>query len=153
MTDLPSIELLCPKLGWCSNEVIKHTLKRTTQYARSLNLCGDMRKYFKVQYPAFNVSKRSESVAIDTVYSDTYAVDNGSKCAHIFIGCDSLVIDVDRRKTDKECINTLEDNIPIQGAMTKLISERATAEISNKIKDILRAYKIDDWQSEPHHPL
>jgi hypothetical protein len=48
-------------------------------------------------------------------------------------------------KTDKEFLNTLEDNIRIRGAMTKLISDRA------KIKDILRAYKIDDWESEPHH--
>jgi hypothetical protein len=92
-----------------------------------------MRKHFKARYPAFNVSSRNGSLATDTVYSDTPAVDNGSKGAQIFIGRDSLVIDISGMKTDKELINTREDNIRIRGAMTKLISDRATAEISNKI--------------------
>jgi hypothetical protein len=34
--------------------------------------------------------------------------------------------------------------------MTKLISDRAQVEISNKVQDILRNLMIDDWQSEPH---
>ena len=35
--------------------------------------------------------------------------------------------------------------------MDKLISDRAAVEISCKVKDILRMYHIDDWQSEPDH--
>ena len=35
--------------------------------------------------------------------------------------------------------------------MDKLISDRAQAEISKRVLDILRVYCIDDWQSEPHH--
>ena len=35
--------------------------------------------------------------------------------------------------------------------MDKLISDSAKNEISHKIKDILRAYNINDWQSEPYH--
>ena len=35
--------------------------------------------------------------------------------------------------------------------MDKLISDHAQSEISNRVLDILRAYCIDDWQSEPHH--
>ena len=35
--------------------------------------------------------------------------------------------------------------------MSKLISDRAQVEISNKVLDILRNYIIQDWQSEPHH--
>ena len=54
-------------------------------------------------------------------------------------------------KTDKEFINTLEDQIRKRGAMDKLISDRAQVEISEKVRDILGAYLIDDWQSEPHH--
>ena len=34
--------------------------------------------------------------------------------------------------------------------MDILISDRAQAEISNRVKDILRTYVIKDWQSEPH---
>jgi uncharacterized protein YjgD (DUF1641 family) len=54
-------------------------------------------------------------------------------------------------KSDREFINTLEDNIRKRGAMDKLISDRALAEIGHKIKNVLRALHIDDWQSEPHH--
>ena len=35
--------------------------------------------------------------------------------------------------------------------MDKLITDRGTVEISNKVHDLPRAYAIDDWQSEPHH--
>ena len=34
--------------------------------------------------------------------------------------------------------------------MEKLVSDRAKSETSEKVLDILRAYAIDDWQSEPH---
>jgi hypothetical protein len=35
--------------------------------------------------------------------------------------------------------------------MDKLISDRAQVEVSKKVTDITRAYRIDQWQSEPHH--
>ena len=34
--------------------------------------------------------------------------------------------------------------------MDKLISDSSKNEISHKVKDILRAYNISDWQSEPY---
>ena len=51
----------------------------------------------------------------------------------------------------KQFVNILEDNIHRHGAMDKLISDSAKNEISQKVKDILRAYNINDWQSEPYH--
>ena len=53
-------------------------------------------------------------------------------------------------KTDKEFINTLEDNVRKKEAMDKLNSDRAKTEISSHVQDILRALFINDWQSEPH---
>ena len=35
--------------------------------------------------------------------------------------------------------------------MDKLLSDSAKAEISNKVMDILRAYHISNWHSEPNH--
>ena len=35
------------------------------------------------------------------------------------------------------------------GAMDKLLSDQAQVEISQQVKDILHAYHIGDWQSEP----
>jgi hypothetical protein len=62
-----------------------------------------------------------------------------------------LVADVYGLKTDKECVNTLEDNIQEQGAMDKLISDCAKAETSERIQHILHALFISSWYSEPYH--
>jgi RNase P subunit RPR2 len=47
-------------------------------------------------------------------------------------------------KSDKQFVNTLEDNIRRHGAPTKLISDRAQVAISAKVKDILCALCISD---------
>ena len=54
-------------------------------------------------------------------------------------------------KSDKEFVNALQDNITEWGAPTKLISDCAQVEISNKVHDSTYAYCIGMWQSEPHH--
>ena len=35
--------------------------------------------------------------------------------------------------------------------MDKLLSDSAKTEVSNKVMDILRAYHISNWHSEPYH--
>ena len=47
-----------------------------------------------------NVKHRDEHVATDTVYSDTYAVDNGRKQLQIFVGTKTMFTDVYGMKTD-----------------------------------------------------
>ena len=54
-------------------------------------------------------------------------------------------------KSGKQFVNTLEDNIRRRGAMDKLLSDSAKAEISKKVMDILRVYHISNWHSEPYH--
>ena len=110
-----------------------------------------LKKYFKSLYPVCNVQRRQEPIATDTVYSDTPAIDNGSKVAQIFVGTESLVTDVYGMKTEKQFVNTLQDVIRTRGAPTKLISDHAQVEISNKDHDILRYLFIENWQSEPYH--
>ena len=61
------------------------------------------------------------------------------------------MIDVYPIRTEREFINTLQENIRKRGAMDTLISDRAKIEISKQCHDILRAYCINDWQSEPHY--
>jgi len=102
--------------------VIKKTFAVTTQFARNAYRLP-FRKHFKSHFPALNVHHWQEPVATDTVYADTPAIDDGATCAQIFVGRESLVTDVYGMKTDKEFINTLEDNIRRRGAMDKLISD------------------------------
>ena len=147
----PDYKRLRPFFLHATADVVKRTFEATTQYARSVSSGKLMKKIFRSPFPALNVHRRREAVATDTVYSDTPAIDNGSEAAQIFIGRESLVADVYGVKTDKQFVKTLEDNIRRRGAMDKLISDGAKAEVSKRAHDILRSYCIEDWQSEPHY--
>ena len=134
-----------------SADVIKRTFEATTQYARTNIGSLQLKKTFKTPFAACNVHRRNEAVATDTVFADVPAVDDGSTAAQLFVGRESLVTDVYGVKTEKQFVNTLEDNIRKRGAMDKLISDRAQVEISDRVNSILRGYVIDSWQSEPHY--
>ena len=71
--------------------------------------------------------------------------------AQILVGKQTLVTDDYPLKSQKQFVNTLEDNIRFREAMTKLIIDYAKVEISNKVKDILRMYHSSSWNSEPYH--
>ena len=53
---------------------------------------------------------------------------------------------------EPESLASLGGSAPglVEGILS-LISDSPKNEISNKVQDILRAYNISDWQSEPHH--
>ena len=110
-----------------------------------------MRKHFKSRFPSFSIPCRNEAIATDTIFSDTPAIDSGVTMAQIFVGKDSMVSDVYPMHSSKQFVNTLEDNIRFRGAMSKLISDYAQVEISNKVKDILRMSHSSSWHSEPYH--
>ena len=96
-------------------------------------------------YPMFNVLRRHEPVATDTVFAETPAIGtNGATHMQFFVGRKSLVIDVYVIHTSSEFKNTLEDVIRKRGAMDKLISDSAQVEISKDVQEILRALCIDD---------
>src|SRR6187200_18355 len=100
------------------------------------------KKRYKSLFPACNVQHRDDPVATDAVYLDTLAIDNGVTTAQFFVGTESMVCDVYPMKTDKQFVYVLQDNIRRRGAMSKLNSDRAQVEISNKVQDILRNYII-----------
>ena len=126
-------------------------MEQSTQWGVSLPNTFPMKRHLKSRNPALNVPRRHEAVATDTVFSDTSAVDSGGKQAQVFVGRDTLVADAYPMKSGKQFVNTLEDNIRRRGAMDKLLSDSAKTEISNKVMDILRAYHISNWHSEPYH--
>jgi len=142
-------QALCPLFGWLPTDTIKRTFEATTQYAH-IPMSTILKKHFQSPNPALNVQRQHEPVATDTVYSDTPAIDSGVTTAQFFVGCESMVCDVYGIKSDRQFVNTLEDNIHECGAPTKLISDRAQVEISEKVQDILCTLFIGHWQSEPH---
>ena len=139
----PDFDKYRPYFGWVSADTIRDTFKHTTQWGVSIRTFP-----MKSRNPVLNVPRRHETVATDTVYSDTPALDSGVKKAQLFVGKESLVSDINPMRPGKQFVNTLEDNIHRCSAMDKLISDSTKNEISHKVKDILRAYNISDWQSE-----
>ena len=145
----PDYAQLRPFFGWLSTDVVQKTFQNSTQYAR-LPSGTTLKRAFKSPNPALNVTRRNEPVACDIVYADVPAIDNGSTAAVLFVGTETQVTDVYGIKTDKQFVNTLEDNITNRGAPHKLISDSAQVIISHKVHDILRTLCITSWQSEPH---
>ena len=63
-------EKLRPYFGWVNKHTIEKTFHKTTQWAVA-STRYPMRKHFKSRFPAFNIPRRSEEVATDTIFSDT----------------------------------------------------------------------------------
>ena len=149
--EAPNYEKFRPYLGWVNVDTFQKTMEQSTQWGVSLPNTFPMKKHLKSRNHALNIPRRHEAVATDTVFSDTPAVDSGVKHAQGFVGRDTPVADVYPMKSGKQFVNTLEDNIRRWGAMDKLLSDSAKTETSNKVMEIVRAYHISNWHSEPYH--
>ena len=77
--------------------------------------------------PVHNVTRPNDPVACDILYAGTPAMTaDGSASAIIFVGVvDTHVNDVCVIKTDKQFVNTIEDNIIQCGAPNNLVSDCA----------------------------
>ena len=137
-------------LGYMPKERVKATLSATTQYGKAILAGPNIKERYKSTYPALNVPRRHEAVATDTIMFSTPAIGTGNKEAQVFFGRSSLFCDIYGMKSEKQFPNALEDNIREHGAMDALISDSAKSENSQRVRDIQRSYRIEDWQSEPH---
>jgi hypothetical protein len=136
MTSEPDYGKLHPHLGWLPVDTIKKTFERTTQLA-CMPMSTILKKQYKSLNPALNMHPRDEPVATNTIYSDTPAIDFCITSAQLFVGTKTHTADVYPIKSDKQFVNKLLDNITQRGAPTKLISDRAQVEISERVKQVL----------------
>ena len=146
----PEHNLLKPLFNWLPINLIKNNFELCTQHARTPD-SSSLKKTYRSSVPVFNFKLRSEPVATDTVHSDSPAMDDGSTCAQIFVGTETLVTDVHVMKTDKKFVNALEEHVRKRGAMDKLISDSDHSYVSNRVKGTLRVLFINDWQSDSHY--
>ena len=147
----PDWNALRPFFAWTSPSSIQDTFNVTTRHGSAPHNQDYIKKHFKSRNPVFNIPRRSEAFATDTIFSDTPAVDDGSTMAQFFCGRDTLVCDAYGIKSTRQFINTLSDNIRKRGAMDTLISDGGKYEISKRVTDLLRSLFIQDYQSEPYH--
>ena len=149
--ETPDYEKFRPYIGWVNVNTVQKTMEQSTQWGVSIPNTFPMKKHLESRNPTLNIPRRHELVATDTVFSDTPAVDSGVKQAQVFVGRNTLVADAYPMKSGKQFVNTLEDSIRRRGAIDKLLSDSAKTEISIKVMDILGAYHISNWHSEPYH--
>ena len=91
-------------------DIIKKTFQLSTQCARTPASSVTETNYLST-FPALNVKRRSEPSPIYTIYCDTSAIDDGSKCDQVFVGTKILLTDVYGMKSDKQFVNSLKYNI------------------------------------------
>ena len=102
---------LRPYFGWQSEQGIQDTYKVTPRFGGTVPQHDYLKKHFKSRNLVFNIPRRNEPVATDTVFSDTPAINDGSTIALFFVGKDTLVRDTYGIKSQKQFINTLYNNI------------------------------------------
>ena len=73
----PDWNALRPFFAWTSPSSIKDTFNVTTRHGTAPHTQDYIKKHFKSRNPVFNIPRRSEAVATDTIFSDTPAVDDG----------------------------------------------------------------------------
>mmetsp|Transcript_20329 Transcript_20329/g.42624 ORF Transcript_20329/g.42624 Transcript_20329/m.42624 type:complete len:1867 (-) Transcript_20329:137-5737(-) len=153
---LPDMDILRPNFGWVSADRIKQTLEKTTQFYRAVKRYP-FRKHFKSRFPAANVRRLAEWFAMDTVFFDIPAFDDGiaghAGCTMIQLYCGliSEFLAAYAMASESELPDTLLEFIRDHGAMQGIRSDNAKSETSRAMKDIFRMYLIGDRQSEPHY--
>jgi Reverse transcriptase (RNA-dependent DNA polymerase) len=133
-------------------ETLQDTFRATTQLGTRGAVEGfNLRNRILAPNPMLTTPRRNEDVATDTLYSRTPAIDDGSTAAQFFIGRQSQFRSaVPMGQSDKRFTQALMDEIRKYGAMDRIISDNAKAQVSARVKEILRTFCIKDWQSEPH---
>ena len=139
----PDYSKLQPFFSWLPSKVIKKTFETTMQHSRT-PASAILQQHYKSPFPVLNVHRRNESVDTDTVYFNAPTIDDRHAATQIFLGAKTMLTDVYEMKTDRDFMSKLSNNTRQRGAMNKLIRDRAQAEISNKVKDLLRAQFTDN---------
>jgi hypothetical protein len=118
-------ECLHSHFGRTTTNHIKKTLENTTQFARAHDRYP-MRKHYKTRFPATNVNRLNETVAIDTFFSNVPARDDGiqghggANRVQFYPGVKSLISKAIPMKSSSEMPGTLEDFIQTCGAPNTL---------------------------------
>jgi hypothetical protein len=107
-----------PNFAFIPEERIQKTIDHTTQFAH-MDTRLPLRKHFnfKSRFPAANVSRLNETVAMDTFFFDVPALydgimgHGGTTMLQIYCGCDSQLTAVFPMKTEREMARTLKDFI------------------------------------------
>jgi hypothetical protein len=143
-------EKLSPYFAFLPRDAIHHTLRQTTQLAKS-TIHYPMRRHLKSRFQMLRHKRLNEFIATDTNFANEKSIE-GYHCAQVFFGMTSKMLHVAGMKTESEFADVYLDFIRKCGIPSALRRDNAKSEISQRVKNIHRDLIIDDHQTEPHSP-
>ena len=142
-------EKLRPYLGYLPLQVIRETLKRTTQSAKAIVHFPFIR-HIASRFAWMNRFRLREKVSTDVLFAHAKGL-YGVTCAQVYYGMTSRMINVYPMKSKAEFPNTYADFLREQGIPTVLRRDGAKEEDSSTVKKMQRKHLVKDEFSEPHH--
>jgi hypothetical protein len=143
-------EKLSPYFAFRPHDVIQHTLRQTTQLAKS-TIHFHMRHHLKSQLQMQRHKMLNEVIATDTYFANEKSIE-GYHCAQVFFGMTSKMLYVSGMKTESEFADVYLDFIRKCGIPSALLRDNSKSEMSQRVKYIHRDLIIADQWTEPHSP-
>ena len=144
------IEKLAPYFAYRPADVIRNTLRKTTQLATSI-VHFPLRRHLKSRFQMLRKRRLNEVIATDTYFSKVKSLE-GYWCSQVFYGTKSHRIHIEGMKTESQFPDVYLDFIRKHGIPPVLHKDNAKSEMSEKVKQIHRDLVIADTWTEPHSP-
>jgi hypothetical protein len=116
-------ERLSPYFAFRSHDVIQHTLRQTTQLAKS-TIHYPMRRHLESRFQKLRNKKLNEVIATDKYFSSVKSIE-GYYCAQVFFGMTSKMLYVAGMKTESEFPDVYLDFIRQRGIPSTLRRDNA----------------------------
>ena len=134
-------------------DCVKATIEKSTQWFKHEG-CEHLRAACKTQFPTANVEHLNETVACDTLFSDTPVHDDGlnghggCEMVQLFVGTTSHLTDTVPMPAKSAFQEALKEFIQKWGAPAKVMSDNAWEQTSSKVLDIWCHHNITKCNSE-----
>jgi hypothetical protein len=143
-------DMLSPYFAYRPHDVIQHTLRQTTQLAKSI-IHYPMQRHLKSRFQMLSHKRLNEVIATDTYFSRVKSSE-GYYCAQEFFGVTSKMLYVAGMKTESEFPYVYLDFIRQCGIPSALRRDNAKSEMSQHVHQTYRDLVIADQRTEPHSP-
>ena len=123
-------EKLVPNFAFMGSDIIRETMKRTTQMATA-TFCFPMRRHLKSMFKQLRRRRLNEVIATDTHFSKVKSIE-GHWCSQVFHGCTSKTINIGGMKTESEFPHVCQDFLGEHGIPHTLRRDNAKSEQHQK---------------------
>jgi hypothetical protein len=143
-------EKLSPYFAFRPHDVIQHTLRQTTQLAKSIILYP-MRPHLKIRFQMLRHNRLNKVIYTGTYFANEKSIE-GYHRSQVIFGKISKMLYVAGMKTELEFADVNLDFIRKCGIPSALRRDNAKSGMIQCVKNIHRDLIIADQWTEPHSP-